>query len=85
MTTHEGIERTSSFDDECDHEIERLFATGATPEELACKGVQSMIAAACDNMAINMGGTCGCDPAQTQRFGELLFIRALEELKARRT
>jgi len=70
--------------EEFDHEIDRLIASGVTPSELACKGVQSMISGAVDAAMLNHGHTCQCDPHLTYSYGEQLFIRAMDELKTRK-
>jgi hypothetical protein len=73
-----------SMEDECDRNIEELIANGTDPSEMACKGVQSMITGAVERFALNFGMQCACDPDLTYKYGERLFIRAMDELKARR-
>lgn len=73
------------MDDEMDAAIERLIDQGQDPTEMACRGVQAMIDGSIDQFSLRFGHTCSSDPALTIQYGERLFIRALDELKARRS
>lgn len=71
------------IDDEMDADIQRLIDDGQDLAELACKGVEGMIDGAIDGLLVKLGHNCGQDPALTSTYGCRLFMRALDELKAR--